>query len=80
MRAEKIKRPYRASLINHSMDARLGTRDAWKVMQPVTDDLHRIEATKGHMSPEYAAKLGEVNALRREDYARKFFLQMGVKP
>lgn len=79
MRAEKIKRPYRASLINHSMDARLGTRDAWKVMQPVTDELHRIEAAKGHMSPEYAAKLGEYNRLKAEDYARNFFRKMGVE-
>lgn len=80
MRAEKITRPAKASLINHSMDPRLGTREAWKVMEPVTQELARIEATKGHMSKEYASKLGEYNALRREDYGRKFFRMMGVEP
>lgn len=79
MKHSKITRPAKASLINHSMDPRLGTREAWKVMEPVTQELARIEATKGHMSKEYASKLGEYNALRAEDYARNFFRALGVK-
>lgn len=78
MKHSKITRPAKVSLINHSMDARLGTRESWKVMEPVSRELARIEATKGHMSKEYASKLGEMNALRREDYARNFFRKMGV--
>ncbi len=80
LKAALCRRPVQMrDLINHRMDPRLGTRDAWKVMQPVTDEMRRIEARHGHMSDEYAAKLGEANALRREDYARNFFRQMGVK-
>lgn len=81
LKAALSRRPIQmCDLINRRMDPRLGTRDAWKVMQPVTDELRRIEDRHGHMSDEYAAKLGEANALRREDYARNFFRQMGVKP
>ena len=78
MKHDLVARPAKASLINHSMDPRLGTREAWKVMGPASRELARIEATKGHMSKEYASKLGEYNALRREDYARNFFRKMGV--
>ena len=78
MKHDPVTRPAKASLINHSMDARLGTREAWKAMEPVSRELARIEATKGHMSKEYASKLGEMNALRREDYARDFFRKMGI--
>lgn len=80
LKAALSRRPVQMrDLIDHRMDHRLGTRDAWKVMQPVTDELRRIEARHGHMSVEYVAKLGEANALRREDYARNLFRQMGVK-
>lgn len=52
-------------------DPRLGTRDAWKVIEPFSKRVATAEQRHGHMSSQCARRMGDVNALNSEDYRRR---------
>lgn len=67
MRHDPVPSPLTRALA----DPRLGTRGAWKVIEPFTKRMHAAEKRHGHMSSQCARRMGDVNALNSEDHRRR---------